>query len=365
LIPVTRTRLAALEQELTREAVRLEHQQRALGQLTVHVANGEQAIAEHRYQAAVRAFEQALAVAPECAAASQGLSRCRAAIAERDAEALRIKSLVREAQTAARAEDWEHTVRICDEILTIDRTVPLAIALREAGRSALEQARQQAAGNRLRDAAAGQIRLARARFRRGLFDEAISGLSAFLAIEPTALAAQVELNRLAAMAALRAQEAAKRAEEVDRHCNSARALLERNAVEGAVVAARHAVECDPADQASALLFCDAIEREGAVRIDNERRRMDALRKSAAEFVVGAAQLAIARGDLVRAMSAAENAIRLYPSSVEAKELLDRARTTLAADGPDDAHGDVELATQLPADESNVSTLKAQTASSRR
>ena len=120
--------------------------------LSLRLAAGEQALAEGRYTAAVRMFEQIVAVSPDSRAAGARLSECRAILDGQKADAQRVKSLVREAQARARSAEWEQVTAICDEILSIDRTVPLAIALRDAGRAVLEQERQRAVGFRLEHA---------------------------------------------------------------------------------------------------------------------------------------------------------------------------------------------------------------------
>jgi hypothetical protein len=83
------------------------------------------------------------------------------------------------------------------------------------------------------------------------------------------------------------------------------------------------------------LLCEAIEREGAARIAEERQRMAAQRDDAGRHALEAARVALRGGELLRAIAAAENAVRLSPSLFEAGELLEIARGMLAADGSDD------------------------------
>jgi hypothetical protein len=75
-----------------------------------------------------------------------------------------------------------------------------------------------------------------------------------------------------------------------------------------------------------------------VRIAAEEQRMAAQRDSAARLALDAARLAIKDGELLRAVAAAESAVRLSPSLSEAGEFLETARVALASDGSDD-HGD--------------------------
>ena len=334
LVPITRSRAAGLQEELVRELPRLEQHQRTLDQLVSSLAAGEQALVEGRYAAAVRIFEQIVAVSPESRAAEARLSECRAILDAQKADAQRVKLLVREAQARARAEEWEQVIVVCDQILLIDRTVPLAIALREAARSALEQQRQRAAELRLEHAIGQLVRTARASFNRGRRDEALDALRAFLSEEPAAAPVQREIERLSAVAARRAEEALTRAGEVRRRTEAARRMMETEAFDAAVLEARGALECDPADESAAALLCEAIEREGAARIAQEQQRMAAQRNSVAHLALETTRILLGEGDLLRAVRVAENAVRLSPSLPEASELLETARAALAADGSD-------------------------------
>jgi len=335
LVPLARARVLALHEELGRELSHAEQQRRTLERHIASLAMGEQAFAEGRHAAAMRMFEQIVAASPESTVAESRVSECRAILDAQKADAQRVKLLVREAQARARSEEWEQVISACDEILSIDRTVPLAIALREAGRSALERQRQRAAELRLEQGIERLIRSARAAFNRNRRDEALEALRAFVADEPKAVQVQRELDRLNAIAARRAEEAATRAEEVLRRTEAVRTMMEAETFDAAVVEARQALECDPADESVVKLLCEAIEREGTARIAAEQQRMAAQRDSAARLALDAARAAIGDGELVRAVAAAENAVRLSPSLSEAGELLELARVTLASDGSDD------------------------------
>ena len=348
-IPFSRNRIAVVQEELAQELGRLEQYEQTLRQLTDLVASGEQALTEARYTAAIRIFEQVLVTVPESASARDGLSRARAALAARDAEAQQVKLLIKDAQAAVRAEDWERVVATCDQILAIDRSVPLALALRESGRRTLESARLMEAANRVREAAAEQIRKARASFRRGRCQEALAELRAFLAAEPSAVEARQELEQLTAIADAQAREAATRADAVRRHLESARACLDAGAFDDAVHAARQALECDPADQGSAALLCVAIDQHAAAIIEDARRRQEGQRESAAALAIALARAALECEDLVRAKAAAENAVRLF-SSREATELVNRVEAMPAPDDSDEDSGDAGIAAGLSAAE---------------
>ena len=335
LVPVSRARVLALQEELVLELPRLEQQQHTLDRLVSSLAAGEQALAEGRYAAAMRTFEQIVTASPESRAAEARLSECKAILDTQKADAQRVKLLVREAQAQARLEKWDQVIAVCDQILSIDRTVPLAIALRDAGRSALERQLQRAAESRLEHEVEPLIRTARASFNRGRSDQALAALRAFLVEEPRAVQVQRELDRLSGVAARQAEEAATRAGEVRRRMEAVRTLMQAEAFDAAVAEARQAVECDPADDSAVMLLCDAIEREGAARIAEEQRRMAAQRDEAGRLALEAARVALRGGELLRAVAAAENAVRLSPSLFEASELLEIALGMQASDGSDD------------------------------
>jgi tetratricopeptide (TPR) repeat protein len=335
LVPVTRARVLALQEELVVQLPRLEQQQHTLDRLVSSLAAGEQALSEERYAAATRMFEQIVTASPESRVAEARLSECRAIYDAQKADAQRVKVLVRDAQARARSEEWEQVIAVCDQILSIDRTVPLAIALREAARSALERQRQRAAESRLEHEVERLIHTARASLNRGRRDEALEALRAFLVEEPMAVQVQRELERLTAMAARRAEEAATRAEEVLRRTETVRTMMEAQKFDAAVDEARLTLECDPADESAVMLLCEAIEREGAARIAEAQQRMAAQRDAAGRLALEAARVALRGGELLRAVAAAENAVRFSPSLLEASELLEIARGMLASDGSDD------------------------------
>ena len=326
LAPLTRARVVALQDEIGRELQRVQQQQRGLDQLASLLATGEQALSEGRYPAAARVFEHILTALPESSTARTRLAECRAILDQQQADAQRVKSLVREAQAHLRSEEWERVIAVCDEILRIDRTVPLAIALHQAARTALE--RQRAADLEREQAVQRAVQMARASFKRGRCDEALEGLRAFLVMQPEAADVQFELNRLSDVAVRRADETAARDAEVQQRTKAVRAMIDAGTFDAAVTEARLAVACDPANESSVMLLCEAIELESAARIAEQR-------DSAAQLALETARVAFRDGDLLRAMAAADNALRLAPSLPEANELLERARATLASDGSDD------------------------------
>lgn len=328
LISFTRNRVIAHQEELAGELARLDQFERVLAQRADLIAAAQQDLADGRFHRAMRTFEQILTSAPDCDVAREGLVRCRSALAKHEADAQRVKALVRDAQTAARAESWEEVISLCNQVLAIDRTVPLAVALLAAARSAVEELRRRAAEIRLQQAVTEQIRRARARFQRGYGDAALADLRAFIASEPTAAEVQTEIERLTAVLARRADEAARRADDVRRHYDAARALLNGEEFERAVLEAQLAVESDPADPACVVLLCEVIERDRLARIERERQRITAQLRSAANVALDAARNALTQGDVLRAVAAAENAVGLFPSLAEATDLLKEAREAL-------------------------------------
>jgi hypothetical protein len=112
-------------------------------------------------------------------------------------------------------------------------------------------------------------------------------------------------------------------------------MMEAQKFDAAVDEARLTLECDPADESAVMLLCEAIEREGAARIAEAQQRMAAQRDAAGRLALEAARVALRGGELLRAVAAAENAVRFSPSLLEASELLEIARGMLASDGSDD------------------------------
>ena len=328
LISFSRNRIIAHQEELAGELARLDQFERTLAQRADLIAAAQQDLADGRFHRAMRTFEQILTAAPQCGVAREGLVRCRAALAKHEADAQRIKALVRDAQTAARAESWEEVISLCNQVLAIDRTVPLAVALLDAARSAVEELRRRAAEIRLQQAVTEQLRSARARFQRGYGDAALADLRAFIAAEPTAAEVQIEIDRLTAVLSRRADEAAKRADDVRRHSDAARALLNGQELERAVLEARLAVESDPVDHACVVLLCEVIERDRLDRIEKERQRIAEQLRSVANIALDSARDAFTEGDVPRAVAAAENAVRLFPSLAEATDFLKQAREAL-------------------------------------
>jgi eukaryotic-like serine/threonine-protein kinase len=325
LAPLTRARVVALQDEIGRELQRVQQQQRGLDQLASLLTTGEQALSEGRYPAAARVFEHILTALPESSTARARLAECRAILDQQQADAQRVKSLVREAQAHLRSEEWERVIVVCDDILRIDRTVPLAIALHQAARTALD--RQRAAEFEREQAVQRAVQMARASFMRGRYDEALEALRAFLVMQPEAADVQIELNRLSDLAVRRADEAAARDAEVQQRTEAVRAMLDAGAVDAALTEAQLALQRDPANESTAMLLCQAIELESAARIAGQR-------DGAAHLALEAARVAFGDGDLLRAIAAAENAVRLSPSLSEASELLERTRATLASDASD-------------------------------
>jgi tetratricopeptide (TPR) repeat protein len=332
-IPFTRARVATLQTELAAELDRLRDLEDELARFSSMIADAEEASADGHYPRAIRLLEEVVDAAPGCLRAEQILANCRAVLSKRHADALEIKTLVRDAQTAARAGQWERVLAACDSVLAIDGSVPLAAALRESARKAIESARQQAELDRVRLEQTAQIEAARAAFRRGHHDEALTILRTYLLWHRDASPVQQEYDELTERMARDAAAAAERAVEVRKHVDSARDLLSADLLDAAVAAARQAAACDWSDGESIALLSEALDRETAARIQRERERAAAVREELAAAAVQSACAAIDAGNLVQAMEIAENALRMSPSSRDGQALVERVRALLAPDEP--------------------------------
>jgi colicin import membrane protein len=214
----------------------------------------------------------------------------------------------------------------------------LANALRETARKAIDAARERAEAERQAREEASQIDVAQTAFRRGHRDEALAALRGFVALNPGAVAAQQELERLAAQVEREAAEAAARAVEIRKHRDQARVLMEADMFEAAVDAAQRAIACDWSDAESLALFAETLERDTAARIQRERERTEATRRKAAAEAVLAAAAAFSAGQFIDAAKIVEHALRLSPSSREARELGERVRLAMTTNS-DDPHPD--------------------------
>jgi len=332
-IPFTRARVATLQAELAAELDRLRDLEDEFARFSSMIADAEEASADGHYPRAIRLLEEVVDAAPGCGRAERILADCRAVLFRRQADALEIKTLVREAQAAARAGQWERVLTACDGVLAIDASVPLATALRESARKAIEAARQQAELERVQGEQFAQIEAARGAFRRGRHDEALTILRTYLMWHRDASPVQQAYAELTERMARDAAAAVERAAEVRKLVDSARDLLSADRLDAAVAAARQAAACDWADAESITLLSEALDRETAARIQTERERAAAVREELAAAAVQSASAAIDAGSLVDALAIAENAVRISPSSRDGQELVERVRALLAPDEP--------------------------------
>jgi hypothetical protein len=91
-----------------------------------------------------------------------------------------------------------------------------------------------------------------------------------------------------------------------------------------------------------VLLCELIERDRLDRIEKERQRIAEQLRSVANVALEAARNAFTEGDVPRAVAAAENAVRLFPSLAEATEFLQEARGALESGESADAFEEPDI-----------------------
>jgi serine/threonine-protein kinase len=115
---------------------------------------------------------------------------------------------------------------------------------------------------------------------------------------------------------------------------SARAHLVRGRFEKATLALQQALAQDPNYEPAHVLLAETAAAQQAAEAQAEQERAEARRLRAALPALREARRAFEGGDLVRARSAAENALALAPNHPEATELLERMANLLVEDDDD-------------------------------
>jgi tRNA A-37 threonylcarbamoyl transferase component Bud32 len=294
---------------------------------------------------------------------------------------------LKRAEKLARKQRYAEAEQAAREARQFDPDSRVALELEERFRTArLDEERASASARRSAEA----IAIARRKFDNGARTEALSDLRAFLEREPQSPSASAALETLTAeserlladerrrqqaaeqaksaemalqsgdpdraltlaqgalaidgseplaknvqrMATARLREralAAERKAAVDRMIETAKGLLSRGQYAAARREARSAANLLPAE-AEPLALLALIDGAELKWREQEQREHDARRRANATApVIAMARAAETTEDFVRAGWLAENALALDPDCAEAREIIDRARTKVAAD----------------------------------
>jgi tetratricopeptide (TPR) repeat protein len=387
-----RARVIQVLSELDAERTRLDADLVSRGAHARAIETGEQALRAGDARSALRHFEQVRRDCPSSRRAVALAAQATGEAREQEARERRIAEMTAAAKSALDARDWKLTLEKCQEALAVVPDLPEVAAIqaeaqqhlaREQRRRALliqqaldratvavedgrfdeaeaalrevegldpqapalgeiraylAEARQAAAeAERVRQLAAGEVRRARASFRRGRYDEAVSGLQTFLEAHPGAAQAVDEAARLEAIRRRMDQSAQERRRRVGALLASARADADRGAFEEALATAREAIRCDPSNPDVSAAFDDTIGRRLEARIEEERTRSRELRAAGVTPLLAAAREALDRGYIAVALDAALGAQRLDPDRSDVAELVSRLRRLENADDTDDVY----------------------------
>ena len=323
--PASRRAATLAEQSVT-QAREQEAVERRMAEMT---SAARAAVDSRDWKLALDRCQEALGIVPEFPAivaiqleAQQGMAR------EQRRRALLIQQTLDRATVAVEEGRFDEAEAALREVEALD---PHSEALGEL-RADLAEAREAAAeAERVRRLTGDQIRLARAAFRRGRYDEAVAGLRAFVEAHRGATMAADEAARLDAIRRRLVEGAQERQRRVTAILSSVRSAADRGAFDEALAAAREATRCDPFNTDASAALSDVIERHLQARIDHERARSLELRTASVEPLLAAAREALGRGYIAVALDAALGAQRLDPSRADVGELVDSLRRMEAAD----------------------------------
>jgi tetratricopeptide (TPR) repeat protein len=201
----------------------------------------------------------------------------------------------------------------------------------DARRRLAETRAAEAAADLLRKCTEDEIRLSRAAFRRGRYDEALQRLEAFLAVAPDAPGAQAELEYLRGLRADIAQRTAAASARAREQLAKAAAARERGAVEDAHAALREALAWDPTDVSASEMLDDLLLRQLEARLALERTRARDERLVATAPMLAAARTAMESGYLAVALSALSAVQRISPDLEGLSALVEEVQRDLSED----------------------------------
>jgi tetratricopeptide (TPR) repeat protein len=392
--PVTAL-LHELEAERQRLSTELEQRRTQAAQMDL---GREQADAGNS-RGALRQFEEVLTVYPGAARVRDLAESCRARVREQEELERRVAELLASARRFLESADWDSARRTCEQVLiiwphhegatalqseideakerdrqakalelqrlldatareieaghfdaaetalkTAERYKPDAPAINDLRRRLTEAQASAEALRLLQEAEADEIRLARAAFRRGRYDEAVQQLQAFLEVEPQARAVDAELQHLVSLRRELSSSSAVRHRQAQSLLSSARMLAEQDDLAGALTQVRAALLADPMDLEAAALLDDLLDRELQHRLAESHNRTVDQRFADAEPLLAAARDALSRGYLTIALNAGMAACRIAPQRADAALFTEEVRRTIELEDTEPfALGDAPLA----------------------
>jgi len=401
-----RARVNAVLHELEAERARLSTELEGRRGQAAHIETGRALVASGDARGGLRLFESVLAAYPGADRARELADECRPVAQAQEARDRRVTDLTSAARRALDAQDWAAATTASGEVLALVPNHPVATALLAEADQAIQQEKRRheamiqravqrtlqaidrhaldeataallevealqpsaevladlrhrlteaqaaaEAAELLTQMSAEEVRLARAAFRRGRFDEAVQQLHAFLDVEPQARLAEAELDRLVKLRQALASSSVARGRRVKELLDAARPLADQGALTEAIAQARSAMRADPSNLATAAFLDDLLERDLQKRVSHAHKQSLDQRAAEAEPLLAAARDALGRGYLSMAQDAALAACRIAPARPDAVALAESVRRSLEAD--DDAGaplGDlpmVEIAVEPP------------------
>lgn len=291
------------------------------------VEAGRRALSAGDLETAIHRSQDALDVIPDHPHATSLLADAEDSVARERRRVERVVAqLLDDAVKALHRGDLGTADTLVGEAEDVGDDFPTVQALR----SSVEQAKAAAAAAEdLKLASTEEISRARGLFRRGLYDEAIQQLRAFLVERPVASLVEAERVRLVG---LRAQltalttEARTRASEL-----LARAKGANGEPSTALPLVRDALRADPTNRDAAQLLDQLMARQLEFRIAEQESLALAERRAEARRLVAVSRRAAQQGYTRLALDAAQGALCVLPGDPEAEALADMARRDLESD----------------------------------
>jgi tetratricopeptide (TPR) repeat protein len=381
-----RPRLTQLAAELDGERRRLDDAIADRGRLVSLLEEGQRALAGGDPRAARSVFERLCSECPSSRRAHSLADECVERIRELEARDREVNALTQEARGFLEVRNWTQAIATCDRAVSLAGELPQVVSIlkeaqqgiaREQRRKALlvqqsldraaisiEEGRFEDAEAALSDAealdpsgsavasvrnaliqaraaaaeaeliqlmTADEIRRARAAFRRGHYDAALTGLRVFVEAQSDTSPAATEMVRLSALRDRVVASAQERHRQAMALMSAAKSLADRGAFKDALAKSRDAVLCDVSDSEAVSLFADLVERDLRARIELARADAREAQQSVIAPMLAAVREAEGRGYVALALEGALSACRLAPDRADISTLVEELRGIAASD----------------------------------